>query len=149
MELVVVGEGESVASKGNVLGFHTSVQAGIVFSDPNGMRMDISPRFTGWLDSFCRDFLQRVEAIRRAGEGALAVGFFCKSGRHRSVACSALFRTVLERGIAQGVRYDGSHHQASFAWFPSTCGYCSLCTFSGEHRRRLNDIVATCWAGAS
>ncbi len=141
------------ATKANVLGFHTSIQAPIVLREPEASRSGISERFARWLEAFRGEFLRRLREIRRGIEGAqggrLAVGFFCKSGRHRSVACATLFKDLLLRGLVRGVRYDGTHHQASFAWFPATCGYCDLCRFQGTLREDLNDAVAACWAGQS
>jgi hypothetical protein len=74
------------------------------------------------VESSCRARLERPR---------LAVVFFCKWGRHRSVALQSAFLSICQR--LKWVRVSESSHLSELSWRFSTCNCCqALDAFAGD-----------------
>jgi hypothetical protein len=121
----------------NHIGLHGNVQAGlmrggaVVVHSRTWKRKDYSLR--QWMVKWPVRHL--IEAARRAwpvNGGRVIIVFYCKSGRHRSVACAEAFSRVLNK--VAWVQQENVEHLSSMSWGFGTCGGCPQCRrWSADH----------------
>jgi len=120
------------------LGFHHSVVAGLVKHGAKVWRQALHEKkpqpFSDWFSEFVllpfwsktqRWISQSATRSSSSFRGRVVPVFFCKWGRHRSVAMHDLFLPLL--GAFEWVSLDETSHLASQSWQFTTCNYCEDC----------------------
>ena len=79
--------------------------------------------FAEWLRHVKRRVLQEEITMNRHGD-MLALCTYCKSGRHRSVACAVIMEYILSN---LGYTVTTATHLASHKWQQRTCNHCHEC----------------------
>ena len=82
-----------------------------------------NPRLAAWMGKLLRR-LNHEEATFGGDAGTIFITFYCKSGRHRSVACAVIMAQLLEW---DGYTVQETRHLCSEWWPRHTCNMCSEC----------------------
>ena len=98
------------------VGFHPDIIAGVLDN----------PHFSNWLKEAKRKVYQAAEE----SEGEIALGIFCTSGRHRSVALSVILGGILR---AEGFSTRTTHLSAN-RWRGCAGKGCDYCSRSDSKR---------------
>ena len=97
----------------NHLGFSPTIILGVVRHR----------NFMEWLRDVKRRVLQEEITMNRHGD-MLALCTYCKSGRHRSVACAVIMEYILSN---LGYTVTTATHLAGHRWQRRTCNHCHEC----------------------
>ncbi len=79
--------------------------------------------------------LEKADAAWRSQlQTHVVIGFWCKAGRHRSVATASMFVRSLE---GTGMELVAFQHLSAHNWFLRTCMYeqCAECTNEQDRRK--------------
>lgn len=80
------------------------------------------PAFPRWFSSLHRNLMSRVEQ-RHSPTFGISIIFFCRSGKHRSVAC----RRIVEHIMHNDSRFHLTRVHDCTDWGKYACGACGEC----------------------